>query len=238
VTEEENAGIGVLNALLALPARERGRRFEHLCKWFLENDPVYRDRMRHVWLWKDWPGRWGIEAGIDLVAETITGTLWAVQAKAYSPRHTITKDGVHTFLSESARGAFSHRLLIATTNRIGATARRTINGQEKPVSTLTLSRLQASSVRWPETVEGFGPQAVPELLKRPRIYVQQQLGHHSAAFTLRVYGHLLPRGDRRAVDTLDDATIRNLASRNRHARPPAVVLLFQLLPPLPRQRDG
>lgn len=43
----------------------------------------------------------------------------------------------------------------------------------------------------------------------PLTYVQQQLGHHSPAFTLKVYGHLLPRGDRRAVDALDDATIRN-----------------------------
>jgi integrase len=40
-------------------------------------------------------------------------------------------------------------------------------------------------------------------------YVQEQLGHHSPAFTLAVYGHLLPRGDRRAVDRLDDATERN-----------------------------
>lgn len=43
----------------------------------------------------------------------------------------------------------------------------------------------------------------------PLTYVQQQLGHHSPAFTLKVYGHLLPRGDRRAVDSLDDPTIRN-----------------------------
>jgi integrase len=43
----------------------------------------------------------------------------------------------------------------------------------------------------------------------PILYVQQQLGHHSPAFTLRVYGHLLPRGERRAVDLLDDATSRN-----------------------------
>ncbi len=43
----------------------------------------------------------------------------------------------------------------------------------------------------------------------PLTYVQQQLGHHSPAFTLAVYGHLLPRGDRRAVDRLDDATDRN-----------------------------
>ena len=43
----------------------------------------------------------------------------------------------------------------------------------------------------------------------PLTYVQQQLGHHSPAFTLAAYGHLLPRGDRRAVDRLDDATFRN-----------------------------
>lgn len=43
----------------------------------------------------------------------------------------------------------------------------------------------------------------------PLKYVQEQLGHHSPAFTLAVYGHLLPRGDRRAGDRLDDATIRN-----------------------------
>lgn len=51
----------------------------------------------------------------------------------------------------------------------------------------------------------------------PLIYVQQQLGHHSPAFTLTVYGHLLPRGDRRAVDTLDDATIRNPRATDRGA---------------------
>lgn len=51
----------------------------------------------------------------------------------------------------------------------------------------------------------------------PLTYVQQQLGHHSPAFTLAVYGHLLPRGDRRAVDTLDDATIRNPGATDRGA---------------------
>jgi len=41
------------------------------------------------------------------------------------------------------------------------------------------------------------------------IYVQKQLGHHSAGFTLKVYGHLIPRGERRGVDKLDDAIGRN-----------------------------
>ncbi len=35
-------------------------------------------------------------------------------------------------------------------------------------------------------------------------YVQQQLGHHSPAFTLAVYGHLLPRDRRSEVNCLDE----------------------------------
>ena len=65
-------------------------------------------------------GRWGADAGIDLVAEATNGDLWAVQAKAYSADYSITKPDVDTFLSESSREEFSFRLLIATTNHIGA----------------------------------------------------------------------------------------------------------------------
>ena len=45
----------------------------------------------------------------------------------------------------------------------------------------------------------------------PLTYIQQQLGHHSPAFTLKAYGHLLPRAGRRGVDVLNDSstTIRN-----------------------------
>ena len=45
----------------------------------------------------------------------------------------------------------------------------------------------------------------------PLTYVQEQLGHHSAAFTLAVYGHFIPRQDHRAVDRLD-APVRNPAA--------------------------
>jgi predicted helicase len=61
--------------------RPGGRDFERVCKWMLENVPEYRQRLRQVWLWDDWPGRWGRDAGIDLVAEDQDGGLWAVQAK-------------------------------------------------------------------------------------------------------------------------------------------------------------
>jgi hypothetical protein len=62
----------------------RGREFERVCKWFLENDPQYRLQIKRVWLWDDWPGRWGRDKGIDLVAETFDDELWAVQSKAYA----------------------------------------------------------------------------------------------------------------------------------------------------------
>ena len=36
-----------------------GGDFEWLCQWFLENAPRYRGQFDQVWLWKDWPERWG-----------------------------------------------------------------------------------------------------------------------------------------------------------------------------------
>ena len=44
-----------------------GKGFEKFCKWFLENDPYWKTQVERVWLWSDWPGRWGIDKGIDLV---------------------------------------------------------------------------------------------------------------------------------------------------------------------------
>ncbi len=55
----------------------QGRGFEDAAAWFLLNDPVYRQQVKRSWLWQDWPGCWGRDCGIDLVAETIDGELWA-----------------------------------------------------------------------------------------------------------------------------------------------------------------
>ena len=89
----------------------KGKQWEHVCKWFLETDPVYRAQLKKVWLWDKWPGRWGPDAGIDLVAQAKDGTLWAIQAKAYGPDNAVTKKDMDSFLSESARAEFHHRLL-------------------------------------------------------------------------------------------------------------------------------
>jgi integrase len=46
-------------------------------------------------------------------------------------------------------------------------------------------------------------------------YVKEQMGHHSIKTTVDTYGHLMPGGNKAAVDRLDDlehATIRNLSA--------------------------
>src|SRR5207249_6197070 len=49
-------------------------------------------------------------------------------------------------------------------------------------------------------------------------YVKEQMGHHSIQITVDIYGHLVPGGNKAAVDRLDEphtvspATIRNLSA--------------------------
>src|SRR5271165_3617353 len=115
---------------------------------------------------EEWPGRWGADAGIGLVVEDRDGGLWAVQAKAYDPSYSVTKADVDTFLSESSRPQFSYRLLIATTNRVGQTARRTLAAQEKQAGLLLLADLEAAQVDWPSSPAALRPEAPKR--KRPR----------------------------------------------------------------------
>lgn len=146
-------GLADLIATFPEEERPRGDAFERTCRWFLRTDPHYAGRFRNVWLWNDWPERWGADAGIDLVAETVDGTLWAIQAKCYDPEHRISRRDVDTFLAESGRPHFGYRLLIASTDLIGATAKRTLQGQERPAGTLLLANLEASEVDWPASIE-------------------------------------------------------------------------------------
>ncbi len=94
---------------LPLDPRLRGKEFERTAKWFLETDPAYASELKEVWLWRDWPGRWGPDIGIDLVAETQEGKLWAIQVKCYDPESTVPKRAIDSFLSASSRPEFSHR---------------------------------------------------------------------------------------------------------------------------------
>lgn len=150
----------MLDRLLDALGRD-GREFELLCRWFLQNDPEFAAEYQHVWLWAEWPGRWGPDRGIDLVAQTFAGRIDAVQAKHYAADHSVTKRDLDTFLSESNRAGVGARLLIASTDLIARSAREVMAEQEKPVSTCLLSRLRESAVRWPGSIGELVPAPLP-----------------------------------------------------------------------------
>jgi predicted helicase len=167
----------------------RGRQFEQICKWLLTNDPLYHHRVRRVCLWDEWPGRWGADAGIDLVVADREGGLWAVQAKAYDPEYSVTKADVDTFLSESSRPQFSYRLLIATTKRVSHAARRTIAAQEKQAGLLLLADLEAAQVDWPSSPAALRPKAPRR--KRPRPHQTQAIRAVAKGFAAHNRGQMI-----------------------------------------------
>ena len=167
----------------------RGRQFESICRWFLATDPVFSHQLRQVWLWRDWPGRWGPDAGIDLVAEAASGELWAVQAKAYATSASVTKADLDTFLSESSRPQFALRLLLATTDHLSPNARRTIEAQEKPVRVVMASELAKAALEWPQHPDDL--RAAPLPRKSPRAYQEAALVDVLAGFEGADRGQLI-----------------------------------------------
>jgi len=150
------------NSLDADPAK-RGKQFEHFVKWFLKADPEWATQVDQVWLWDEWPERWGADCGIDLVIRHKNGGNWAVQAKCYAPDHHITKHDVDKFLSESNRPLIQHRLLIATTDFIGGNAKQVCEAQEKPVVRFLLSDFERSLLEYPANFA-----ALPQAKRKPR----------------------------------------------------------------------
>jgi superfamily II DNA or RNA helicase len=144
---------------------EKGLAFERLCVKYLQSAPRYRDLFKNIWHFRDWPGNWGIDKGVDLIAETHSGDLWAIQAKAYGEDKSITKRDIDSFLSDSNRPEITHRLLIATTDNIGRNAKETLASQEKGVSTCLRGNLVQTEVVWPTSLtKSF--KALPK--KKPR----------------------------------------------------------------------
>lgn len=142
---------------------------KQFCIWFLKNDSYWKTKIKSVWLWDDWPGRWGPDSGIDLVFETPYGELWAVQSKCYDPKYQVSKKDIDKFISESGRPAINKRLLMATTDKVDRRAKETIRNQEKPVVSILLKDFQSSGVVFPfdlSSIEGNAEKTEPPI-KRP-----------------------------------------------------------------------
>tara|TARA_B100001964_G_C13945623_1_gene470980 strand:+ start:63 stop:296 length:234 start_codon:yes stop_codon:yes gene_type:complete len=60
-----------------------GKQFERFVKWFLTHDPEWSSQIDKVWLWEEYPDKWGnhIDLGTDLIAKDKDGKLWAIQVK-------------------------------------------------------------------------------------------------------------------------------------------------------------
>ncbi|MEQ1726663.1 MAG: Helicase associated domain protein [Sphingopyxis sp.] len=129
----------------------------------MQNDPEWVTQVDQVWLWDEWPQRWGADCGIDLVFRHKNGEHWAVQAKCYSPDYDISKHDVDKFLSESNRPLIQHRLLIATTDGIGANAKQVCDAQDKPVIRFLLSDFDKSALEYPADFA-----SLPQAKRKPR----------------------------------------------------------------------
>ena len=152
---------------ISFSERDKGDRFERLMQAYLQTDPKYAHKFKHVWLWGEFFGRkdlGGGDTGIDLVAQTHEGDYWAIQCKCYQEGTIIDKGAVDSFLATSSREfkdeafrttRFAHRLWIDTTGKkFGSNAEEAIRNQTPPVSRLNLFELQESPVDWEKLEQG------------------------------------------------------------------------------------
>ncbi len=137
--------------------RDKGTQFERLIANYLMTDPQYADRLSDVWLWGEWPGRWGGDDGIDIVArEHGTGDYWAIQCKFFAPTYSLQKADIDSFFTASgkrftdneAQHSFSNRLLVCTTDKWSSKADEALNDQTIPVSRLWFKDLADSPIDW------------------------------------------------------------------------------------------
>jgi predicted helicase len=149
--------------------------FEHVCRWFLNTDPRFVALLKQVWLWDDWPGRWGPDCGIDLVARDVADRVWAIQSKCYATRNSVTKHDVDAFLSETSRPEIDVRLLIQTTDRMATNAERVIRAQDKPIHVVRFQDLQNAPIVWPQHIDDFTT-GMPVKPHSPRHHQQNAIG--------------------------------------------------------------
>lgn len=152
---------------ISFTEKDKGTRFERLMQAYLQTDPKYAYKFKHVWLWNDFPGRndlGGTDTGIDLVALTHEDDYWAIQCKCFQETTVIDKGAVDSFLATSSRKfkneqlqtvGFAVRLWISTTNKWGPNATNALKNQNPPVTRINLYDLQEAPVDWEKLENGI-----------------------------------------------------------------------------------
>jgi superfamily II DNA or RNA helicase len=96
----------VLNSKTKL---EKGNAFEELTKYYLSYNPIYKSKLKTVWLQKEVPAsilkKLNLplnDQGIDLIAETNEGEFWAIQCKYLQDEdQRLSHRNISTFISLS-----------------------------------------------------------------------------------------------------------------------------------------
>ena len=87
------------------PEKQKGDLFEELVKAYLQLEPEYASKLKHVWLGGEVPQAIArklklpaTDQGIDIVAETHDGEFWAIQCKyRQETDHSLTWRDLSTF---------------------------------------------------------------------------------------------------------------------------------------------
>ena len=135
----------------ATSEREKGTLFEELTRQFLLHDARFTHQFKEIYLWSEWPERRTGDTGIDLVAIPVDPSAGpvAIQCKFYALGHRIQKADIDSFLSASGKEPFGRRIVVDTSGAPwGKNAQDAIEGQQIPVSRITLADLRDSDIDW------------------------------------------------------------------------------------------
>lgn len=149
----------------ALTVREQGTYFEELTACYLKCEPAYRALYREVVPYAKWAELRGLDrrdVGIDLIAETFTGEVHAVQCKLYAPDYRVQKADIDSFFTASGKKPFTHRIIVSTTALWSEHAEAALSDQHIPVTKIDLAALESSVIDWSR----FTPQKAPVLKQK------------------------------------------------------------------------
>lgn len=158
---------------LAETQRDRGTYFEYLARAYFQNEPTYQNEFKNIWMLADVPEKHGIpktDIGVDLVAETFTGELVAIQAKFYD--RAIQKSNIDSFLSELGKNYYKSGIIVASTDKWGKNAEKAL-ADRSDVVRIGLSDLRNSRIDWDKFSFERPDEVTVKAKKKPRYYQKE-----------------------------------------------------------------
>jgi predicted helicase len=168
---------------------EKGRAFERLVQLYLQTEPEYRTKLRHVWTLRevppdvckrlDLPSR---DEGIDLIACTSHGEYWAIQSKFRSQRYKpLNRRELGTFSSLAFNTCSSIALAVVAHTCSKPVSKRHLMRNTVEIG---LDRWQSLDQKaWRLIVAKLkGRSARPEI-RRPKPHQQEAISAAKAHFT-------------------------------------------------------